>query len=162
MATGDVTVVPARPGDAGRVARLQHDFNTEFDTPVPDVDVLTARLERMLARDDVLVLLAEPTPGDAVGFALVTFRPTPFYDGPLAQLEELYVRPQLRDQGIGTAIMAALDREATARDCGEILINVDEGDTDTRRFYERLGFVNTDQASGELMLCYLRELASDA
>jgi hypothetical protein len=49
-----------------------------------------------------------------------------------------------------------------SRDVGEIHINVDEVDTDTRRFYERHGFVNIEpgqeQGQDYRMLCYLREL----
>ena len=37
-------------------------------------------------------------------------------------------------------------------------INVDEVDTDARRFYERHGFVNIEPGQEHRMLCYLREL----
>ena len=47
---------------------------------------------------------------EPVGFALLTLRPTPYFDGPLAQLEELYVRPHLRNQGLGTALLEAAIR----------------------------------------------------
>jgi hypothetical protein len=34
-------------------------------------------------------------------------------------------------------------------------INVDEVDTDTRRFYERHGFVNIEEGADYRMLCYI-------
>ena len=84
-----------------------------------------------------------------------------YYDGPLAQLEELYVVPELRGQGIGTGMITTVVDELRARGCGEIHINVDEPDTGARRFYERHGFSNVEtEGAGRKyrMLCYLREL----
>ena len=95
---------------------------------------------------------------EPVGFALLTLRPTPYFDGPLAQLEELYVVPRLRGQGLGTALLDAAIGLVRTRDAGEMHINVDEIDTDTRRFYERHGFVNIEPGEDYRMLCYLREL----
>ena len=149
-------VVRATAADADVVAHLLYEFNTEFQSPTPTSDEFAVRFRRLLPRDDVIVLLAglqEP-----VGFALLTLRPTPYFDGPLAQLEELYVVPRLRGQGLGTALLDAAIGLVRTRDAGEMHINVDEIDTDTRRFYERHGFVNIEPGEDYRMLCYLREL----
>lgn len=53
-------------GDAGVVAKLLCDFNTEFDTQVPGN--LEQRFARLLARDDVIVLLAGEVDTDARRF----------------------------------------------------------------------------------------------
>ena len=151
-----VVVRRATPADAGVVGRLLVDFNTEFASPTPTLDELVRRFRRLLERDDVVVLLAGATGTD--GFAYLTLRPTPYYDGPLAQLEELYVRPELRDRGIGTALLTEAVALVSERDAGEMHINVDEVDTDTRRFYERHGFVTIEPGTDYRMLCYLREL----
>lgn len=147
----------AGPGDAAVVGRLLFDFNTEFESPTPSADEFAGRFTRLLARDDVLVVLAE-SDGEPTGFAYLTLRPTPYGDGPLAQLEELYVAPALRDGGIGTALLTQAVDEVLDRDAIEMHINVDEIDTDTRRFYERLGFTNIEPGEDYRMLCYLREL----
>lgn len=151
------TVRLATPADAAVVGRLLFDFNTEFEAPTPSADEFASRFTDLLARDDVLVVLAEDG-GVATGFGYLTLRPTPYGDGPLAQLEELYVVPDLRDGGIGTAILTRAVDEVLARDAIEVHINVDEVDTDTRRFYERHGFVNIEPGQDYRMLCYLREL----
>ena len=151
------TVRLATPVDAAVVGRLLFDFNTEFEAPTPSADELARRFTALLARDDVLVVLAEDD-GTATGFGYLTLRPTPYGDGPLAQLEELYVVPDLRDAGIGTAILTRALDEVLARGAIEVHINVDEVDVDTRRFYERHGFVNIEPGTDYRMLCYLREL----
>lgn len=156
-AVTDRTVRLATPADAAVVGRLLFDFNTEFDTPTPSADEFARRFSDLLPRDDVLVVLAEDG-GTATGFGYLTLRPTPYGEGPLAQLEELYVVPALRDGGIGTALLTRAVDEVLARDAIEVHINVDEVDTDTRRFYERHGFTNIEPGEDYRMLCYLREL----
>jgi GNAT superfamily N-acetyltransferase len=146
----------ATPADAATVGGLLFDFNTEFETPTPSAEEFARRFRGLLARDDVLVLLAgtsEPT-----GFAFLTLRPTPYGDGPLAQLEELYVRPALRGQGIGTALLTEALADVRKRGAIEMHINVDEVDVDTRRFYERHGFMNVEPGTDYRMLCYVQEL----
>lgn len=158
MAGDDELVRVATPDDAEVVARLLHDFNTEFDTPSPGVTFLTGRLRELLATPDTVALLASDPAGHDVAVALITLRPNVWYPGPVALLDEFYVVPYLRDQGIGTAVIERLFRLARARRVSLIEINVDEGDTDTRRFYERHGFSATDLDSGERAFCYSLEL----
>ncbi|QCU77185.1 GNAT family N-acetyltransferase [Citricoccus sp. SGAir0253] len=152
-----MTITRATPAHAATVGRLLHDFNVEFDSPTPTAEEFAARFTRLLEWEDQLVLLAGD-PADPEGFAYLTTRSSPYYDGPLMQLEELYVRPRLRDRGIGTELVLGMLRRARERHCGEIHVNVDEVDVDTRRFYERHGFTNTEPGEDSRMLLYLREL----
>jgi GNAT superfamily N-acetyltransferase len=153
----DAAVRVATVADAEVVARLLHDFNTEFDTPSPGVDVLADRLRSLLAGPDTVALLAgEP----AEGLALVTFRPNVWYPGPVALLDELYVVPHRRGQGIGTAVIQRLVVLAREREVCLIEINVDEADVDAQRFYERHGFSLADPDTGERAYYVSRELES--
>ena len=154
-AAGDLTPRRATTTAAAVVAQLLHDFNTEFSTPTPGARELQSRLRQLLAGDDVVVLLiGEP----ASGVAVLSFRPNVWYRGPVAILDELYVRPELRGHRLGSALLeAALD---LVRDRGGALleINVDGEDTDARRFYEAHGFTNTEPNQTDPMLYYYREL----
>ncbi len=152
-----MTITVATVDHATIVGQLLWDFNTEFDAETPSSETLVQRFTRLLARDDVLVLLAEPVE-DPTGFAMVTFRPTPYCEGPLAYLEELYVRPSLRAQGIGTRLLTAALEDARVRGCCEMHIGVDAIDTDARRFYERHGFNNLEPDTATQMLLYLRAM----
>ncbi len=159
-------VLVAGPDDAGTVGRLLADFNAEFDSPSTGAGEFAARFAALLRRVDVLVLLAREaggsgtarSSGTAVGFAFVTLRPTPYWDGPLAQLEELYVVPGRRDHGIGTEMLLQAVDHVRRRGARELHINVDEVDADARRFYERHGFICIEPDEEFRMLCYLREL----
>jgi GNAT superfamily N-acetyltransferase len=152
----DTDVRRATPAEAGLVGRLLFDFNTEFETETPSAAEFAERFARLLGDDDVVVLLAGGA--NPVGFAYLTLRPSPYFDGPVAQLEELYVVPDLRDQGIGTALLTTALDLCRGRSAGELHINVDEDDTDTRRFYERHGFRNILPGSDYRMLFYEIEL----
>ena len=141
--------------DAAEVARLLHDFNVEFDTPTPGVEVLAHRLAHLLGGDSTIVILAgEP----AIAVAVVTLRTNVWYDGQVGLLDELYVVPPLRNQGIGSQIVELLLAECRSRRVGLIEINVDEGDVDAQRFYERHGFTGLGPETGERAFYYEQEL----
>ena len=157
MDDGARTVRRATVDDAPAAARLLHDFNSEFDVATPGVDVLAGRLRALLAGTVTWVLLGgEP----AAGIAVVTLRPNVWYDGPVALLDELYVVPERRGHGIGGALIDRLLADAIAYGVSAIEINVDEGDVDAQRFYERHGFRSTEEGSDERAFYYSRELLS--
>jgi ribosomal protein S18 acetylase RimI-like enzyme len=148
----------ATPGDAEAVARLLHDFQEEFDEPSPGVEALTERYEDLIRNRDMTVLLAGDGPD---GFAQLRYRPWVYSAGPNAHsyLEELYVVPSLRGQGIGRALLeGALE---TARGEGATHMELGTGETDTaaRALYESAGFTNREgNPDGPAMLFYEREL----
>jgi GNAT superfamily N-acetyltransferase len=95
-----------------------------------------------------------------VGVALVTFRPNVWYAGRVALLDELYVVPSLRSHGIGAAIIDHLLTLARDEGIDLVEINVDEGDVDAQRFYERHGFSATESGSSERAFYYSQELGT--
>lgn len=143
----------ATPAEASGIAALLHDFNTEFDTPTPGVAVLEGRLRELLSGPWMFAVVAE---GPPVGLALVSLRPNAWRDGPVALLDELYVVPELRSRGIGTALLAGARAEARRRGAELMEINVDAPDTDARRFYERHGFTCVEPDTGDVALYYWR------
>lgn len=147
----------ATVAEAQVVAELLDRFNREFDTPSPGSVVLTARLERLLSDRDVVALVVAER---AVAVALLTLRPNVWCDGSVALLDELYVVPEQRGRGIGTALLKAAEAVVRERG-GELLeINVDGEDADTRRSYERHGYTNHDPGQTQPQLYYHRDLAS--
>jgi GNAT superfamily N-acetyltransferase len=153
----EIPIVPATEQDAEIATQLQIDFGDEFDDPSPPFDVLLPRFRRLIADPAAFVLLAGER-DDPLGYAVVTLRPTVYTDGPLAVLDELYVRPARRGESIGTALLTRAIEEVLRRGGGEMHINVDEVDTDARRFYERHGFVNIEPGTDYRMLLYIGEL----
>ncbi|MBM3660103.1 MAG: GNAT family N-acetyltransferase [Actinobacteria bacterium] len=155
---GERDVRRATVDDAGAVARLLHDFNTEYDVETPGPTVLAERLTTLLAGPHTLAILAG---GPPVGVALVTLRPNVWFAGPVALLDELYVVPAERGAGIGSAIIRHLLAAMAVTGVERVEINVDEEDFDARRFYERHGFSATDPDTGEGALSYSRSVVAD-
>jgi GNAT superfamily N-acetyltransferase len=147
----------AQTSDAEAIARLLHDFNTEFDYATPGPEALGKRLRWLLARGEVTVVLAGDPPE---GLALMRFRASLWSDSLDCYLEELYVVPDRRGQGVGRALMeTALE---VAREEGAIHMDLGTGEDDVaaRALYEKLGFDNTEgRPDGSVQYFYERELS---
>jgi len=155
---GRVAIRRATVDDGELVARLLRDFNAEFDTAAPPAEVLAARASSRIVNGAVTVLLAGDDPQDADGLALTVQRPSIWYSGPVVLLEELFVYPHLRGRGIGAALVQQVLADAEAIGAGTVEINVDEGDDDALRFYQREGFTLTEPGSTERAFYVWREL----
>lgn len=146
----------AEVGDAEAVGRLLHDFNTEYDDYTPSPEAMAKRIAELLESGHVTVLLGGPGPD---GLALLRFRPSLWSETLDCYLEELYVVPDRRGQGLGEALMeAAID---TARKEGAAHMDLGTAETDTaaRALYEKLGFSRTEgKPDGPVNYFYEREL----
>jgi GNAT superfamily N-acetyltransferase len=146
----------AQTSDAAAIARMLHDFNTEYDEFSPGPDALERRLRVLLARGDVTVVLAGEPPQ---GFALLRFRPSLWGEGFDCYLEELYVVPDRRGQGSGTALMEAVLELAREERAGRVEVCTSEDDTAARALYEKMGFDDREGGpGGPLNHFYEREL----
>jgi ribosomal protein S18 acetylase RimI-like enzyme len=146
----------AEPTDARAIGQLLHDFNTEYDDFTPGPDKLAERIGELLHAREILVLLAEDPPA---GLALLRFRPslwTPTLD---CYLEELYVVPDRRGQGLGRALMETAMDAARQEGAAHIDLGTAEDDRAARALYEKLGFTNREgKPDGPIMYVYEREL----
>ena len=124
---------------------MLRDFNSEFETPTPSVEVLTERVSALLSQAGTYAVVAEEAP---TGFGLVTLR-TNVWSGTVALLDELYVEPTGRSQGVGTELLALALDEARRRGATEFEVEVDEPDEDAQRFYARHGLSVVDPESGD-------------
>lgn len=153
-----VEVRLAQPDDAAVVAQLLVDFNTEFDEPTPSTDEFSGRLLRLLEPDTAGFFALIAQADIAVGVAVVALRDTHYDDAPLAQLEELYVRPSERGRGVGAALLVEVEARLKGLGVADLAIAVDSPDTGARRFYERAGYSCLGGQTGEPMLLYERSL----
>lgn len=154
--SSDSGIRRAGPADAPEIARLLHDFNTEYDDPTPGVEKLTGFCRQLLEADEMTVLLGGDGP-DAL--ALLRLRRSPWTAEPEAYLQELYVAPPMRGRGIGRALLEATMDAARAAGATGIDLNTGETDTAARALYESCSFTNREsQPDGPMMLFYEREL----
>jgi ribosomal protein S18 acetylase RimI-like enzyme len=146
----------AEPADAEAIGRLLHDFNTEFGDPTPGPAALTNRIRELLEAGEVTVLLAG---SPARGLAVLRFRPALWKEALDAYLEELYVVPERRGQGLGRALMEAAIELARAEGAEDMHLGTSEDDVVARALYESLGFSNRGgRPEGPIEYLYDREL----
>ncbi len=75
-----------------------------------------------------------------VGAAYVSFVWALEHGGSAAWLEELYVDPKLRTEGIGTALLRAVLAECKSLGCAALDLEIDADHARVRTLYERHGF----------------------
>ena len=156
----DSTDVPAirraTPGDAPQVARLLHDFQEEYDEPSPGLEILEERYGELIRNKEMIVLLIGEGPD---GFAQLRFRPWVYSARLHSYLEELYVVPDLRGNGLGRALLEAAMETARGEGAEQMELGTSEDDTAARGLYESAGFTNREgKPDGPVMLFYEREL----
>ncbi len=76
---------------------------------------------------------------EPVGYALYFFNYSTFLAQPGLYLEDLFVIPENRGQGIGKEMLLALAREAKARNCGRMEWMALDWNTRAHDFYLNLG-----------------------
>ncbi len=89
-------------------------------------------------RPRAAALIAE-TAGSPVGFALWTFNFSTFTGRPGLYVEDVYVEPAWRGQGVGQAIFRHLARLAVAEGCARMEWSVLDWNENALRFYRALG-----------------------
>lgn len=77
--------------------------------------------------------------GKAVGFALFFHNYSTFLTKPGIYLEDLFVLPEYRRNGIGKQILTYLAQLATSRDCGRLEWSVLDWNESAIAFYENMG-----------------------
>jgi GNAT superfamily N-acetyltransferase len=146
----------AELSDAEEVGRMLHDFNEEYEDVTPGPDVIAKRLRPLMESGETAVLLVGDGPD---GLAVLRFRASIWIEALECYLAELYVRPPLRGQGRGRALMEAVLDLARERGAGYIELNTGEDDSAARALYERLGFSNREgKPEGASQLYYELEL----
>lgn len=145
-----VTIRTATAADARVLARLNQPVQALHANAQPDVfkpaaftPELVAHYEALLARDAVVVLLAEAD-GEPAGHAVTVIveRPeTPFTHAfRYLQIDELTVEPAMQRRGIGTALVAEALGLARANDIHIVRLDVYAFNETALAFYARQGF----------------------
>ena len=133
---------PATPDDAETLVELIRelaDYEKLAYEAAPDVRALHSHLGAEAAPRCEALLAEERTSGQAVGFALFFPNYSTFLTRWGIYLEDLYVRPEARGQGVGFALLKEVARIAAERGCERLDWSVLDWNEPAIRFYEKLG-----------------------
>jgi GNAT superfamily N-acetyltransferase len=132
----DLTIRDARTTDSGVIAALL----TELGYP-SDAAAVEERLDRLrLVGDRVVVAELD---GEVVGLAHLQVSPAIERERPAAKLGALVVDTTHREQGIGRALVGAVEAEARLRGCELLFLTTAERRDGAHVFYESVGFEQT-------------------
>ena len=133
------TIRPAEPRDAPAIfalIRALAEYEHLAHAVTGDVEALRSHL--FGPRPYAEVLLAD-VDGRSVGFALFFHSYSTFLAAPGLYLEDLFVEPENRRRGIGTALLASVARVALDRRCGRLEWAVLDWNAPAIAFYQRHG-----------------------
>lgn len=123
--------------------KLIHSFivqKAEFDGFIQPLQLSIKQLQKTLFTDSPLaeVLLAEVNQ-TAVGFALIYPTFSSFLAQPTLWIDDLFVLPDMRHQGVGTALLEEIATIAKIRNYGRIEWTVATRNTSAINFYKKQG-----------------------
>ena len=132
----DLTIRDATAADGAAIASLlgQLGYETEATAVAP-------RLERLVIVGDRVVVAV--TEDEVVGLAHLHASPTIEHERPAAKIGALVVDESHRGEGIGRALVEAMEAEARARRCVLLFLTTAERREDAHAFYRRVGLEET-------------------
>ncbi|TVQ41592.1 MAG: GNAT family N-acetyltransferase [Wenzhouxiangella sp.] len=141
----EAKIRPARPGDESVLLALISEL-AEYERMADQVVASEALLAEALfgSTPTAQAVLAEGE-GEVAGFALYFFNFSTFVGRAGLYLEDLFVRPRFRGQGIGKALLLHLAAIARERGCGRMEWSVLDWNQPAIDFYRSLGAVAMDE-----------------
>ena len=125
---------PASLADAAHLAALSR----ELGYPVTG-DEMAGRLADLLARDGDIVLVAEPEPGQVVGWVHGSEQHL-LESARRCELLGLVVDARMRGRGVGRRLLTAVEAWASARGLEQMSVRSNVSRTQSHPFYEHLGY----------------------
>lgn len=135
----------ARPDEAGLVLSLVREL-AEYEKLLHEVEATEADIGAALFGDHPKLFceIAEWN-GEVAGFAVWFINFSTFSGRAGIYLEDLFVRPAQRSQGIGKALLSHLARECVANGWSRLQWAVLDWNTPSIEFYKSLGAVLVDE-----------------
>ena len=137
-AASRITLRSATEADVPLIVTLVHelaDYERLADQCVADADSVRAALFESKSADAVLAEVG----GNVAGYALFFRSFSTFLMRPGIYLEDLFVRPEFRRQGVGLALLRHLARHAVDRDYTRVEWSVLKWNQLAIDFYSRIG-----------------------
>lgn len=129
-------MIEAELASAGRLEEPRRLLEEGLRSGEPMPDAFVERLREAVHRGDIEALVAR-SGGEALGVAVVAYRPSFSLGGSFASVEELYVRPGVRRCGVGRRLMEAVEGRCVARGVSYVEVQT-EGEAEG--FYAALGY----------------------
>jgi GNAT superfamily N-acetyltransferase len=129
----------ARPDELDAICGLLAAQLEEHAIPLAP-ELLAEAVRSALADDGKALILLARQGGRPVGVAYLSFQSSLERGGRIGWLEELYVLPELRGRGTGTALLRAALEAARIKGCRSVELEVEASHSRAANLYARAGF----------------------
>lgn len=123
----------------------------EGSASIPSSEKLVPLIQKIIT-EGIGVFFVAKREGQALGCLQLNYRFSTWATTRYGYLEDVYVAPQARGSGIGTAMIRAACAHAEQQGCGYVDLDARLDNADAARLYQRLGF---QQSSSVLWRCPL-------
>jgi GNAT superfamily N-acetyltransferase len=135
----DFKISDATPDDMDALLELIREL-ARFERLEKEVETtVESLLESLFGAQPVGRALLGRCDGQVAGYALYFFTFSSFVGRPGLWLDDLYVRPQFRSQGLGRALLEAVARVGAQRNCGRFEWTALNWNKPALDFYRKLG-----------------------
>ncbi|MDH4982805.1 GNAT family N-acetyltransferase [Hyphomicrobium sp. D-2] len=133
-----ITIRRLNADDRDGWERLFRDYIRFYEAEVPD-EVIALTWQRLLGEQDgMLGLLAVGADGNAVGLVNAVFHRSTWSPTEYCYLEDLFVDPAARGEGVGQMLIEAVYREADQRGATRTYWATQHNNETARRLYDKL------------------------
>ena len=133
----DSEITPAKPADVPGLLEMIREL-ADFER-LEIVATATSLHDSLFGPTPVVSALVARSGDELVGYALYFFTFSSFLGRAGIWLEDLYVRPRFRHQGIGRALIEAVAHVGAERNCGRFEWSALDWNQNALEFYKKLG-----------------------
>lgn len=136
---------PAVSGDLGDLLGFSEALYSEDGTIRFERERASAGLRQLLENESLGRVWMIDVDGRSVGYLVLTWGFTTEHWGRVGLVDELYVLPDHRDRGLGTAAMELAERSCRERGIKAVQLEVSRANVRGQGLYRRLGFADHDR-----------------
>lgn len=134
-----ITIRPANLNDRDIILDFMADYY-EIDNLEYDRDLSRVTLKNLIENDQLGLLYLIQSPPEVVGYFCVAFSYTLQYHGKDCFLDEIYIKPGFRHQGIGTKVMKYIENYLETNNFNAIHLLVFDHNPAAFGYYTKNGF----------------------
>lgn len=130
----------ATPEDADSLLPLIEAYWVFEGIPDFDPDVVRRPLAQILSSSDLGVAWLARDSGRSVGYLILVYVFSLEHRGLTAEIDEFFIVQEHRDAGLGSALLAEAEAEATRRGCTNLSFQIASVNQPAYEFYGRRGY----------------------
>ena len=125
--------------DLDTIMPLVEQFYRHFGYPYQEARKRAVLTELMRRRSLARTFLIQQA-GETLGYVLLMFTFSLEFDGPVAFIDELFVKPACRQKGVGSKVLAEVERLCASMGMRAIRLETEEGNPRATALYARSGY----------------------